>query len=547
MKRIISFLLIYTFITSAGFASSYAAEPSLPSMEAFDQSYTTAQEQGKKFNRAVLKREAKERGLSFEEYEKELTRTISGFNEGYVLAALYTHMKNVPLDELLSSCEAERTRQCSNGTAVAKKNPFTEFLSLSSDYFKGKKKINTGLYMRQCLDHYLNEANWERIERWSESYTKQDAHYENGLVRGRDWEVANFVVKYGAPRFSDHQYKYLRELINIEGVCEQGQDESAQSKHEAQCLVAGKALQGLGILTTLENGDEISTEVADNIYQFIARKHQYSQGVGAAYQGLLVLLGMNTSHSIKNLHSFIEKYLSADMQETSFLSQLSAHQEISYLNQYTSKYQYLDMDLDLHTFYLGNLLEDLGKSLVLSAKENEKVLQVLNNISLDRVAKPLAVGILLADNGWYAYQRFGAAQAQQYLKGLIQSTFLDLDEESSILIKHQAGKALVAHGYTGNDIPASAFENHSNSPQNRLASYTIYMLTNNKNKQYKSLTSPRYLSTYLSKISVGQDDVKLYDTVKYLYDARINFDKVLSKLDVWEQDPEVRQDIFWLD
>ncbi len=105
----------------------------------------------------------------------------------------------------------------------------------------------------------------------------------------------------------------------------------------------------------------------------------------------------------------------------------------------------------------------------------------------------------------------------------------------------------MVHGYTGEDIPASAFENHSNSAQNRLALYTIYMLTNNKTKHYESLTSPRYLSTYLSKISVGQDDVKLYDTVKYLYDARINFDKVLSKLDVWEQDPEVRQDIFWLD
>lgn len=342
--------------------------------------------------------------------------------------------------------------------------------AVKGDIWQGKVstnnwQVNGGQYLQVCLDMALRYG-WDGKAVEPDALAKHYSKNQNRLVVRQIKEVG--VSERGAAR----AYLYLKGLLQIEDVCDKKDEDLSRLPHESQCEVAADALEALAVIA--KQHPDYQEKSAQAIYDFMVEKNRSKMGQAAVFQGALLLMALGRHRKLKN-------FLMEHARQTGggrFLHHLSYvsfegiakathenqdHTQGAYLNSYTSRYSYLDVDTadkwyprgvcstystavhsvrNQYQCPYGNLYEDLG-AVIAQDSAHAQTASLAHWIWQQRsdMPAPLVTGLLLGGKGKWTYE-MGGTEAQEQLYALLTADYTDLNEGTQRRMKIAAAEAL---------------------------------------------------------------------------------------------------------
>lgn len=414
------------------------------------------------------------------------------------------HLNRILAQEQAAAEEYRRRGGASIGPAQSTANHYVPVLPRLDFIYQGTPQ-ETAVYrgkelskqdwawagLRLDLQGMRNQAgDWDVQTAWNRQLGRSE-YVAGGRIIGTSTEIVKAISAYGVAAEDEAAARaFLLQMLQREGLCQDNRKAvklgNADSKNVRgayeynlrtvpMCQYSTDVLEALAVLAVQHN----DKKAVDGIYNFILAKHREGLGSLVVYQGSVLLMGINSIYSYEMLKRFLKeearptaggRFLTG-LGYVSFegLSRLAQENTSSgrYLDNYTARFSYLDEDaarayypnLDLnivtaqpltsdgvYQLPVGNVYEDLGALLAADAAKNGKSAALAKDIlTAQGYNRPLAEGVLLADNGRFASGVLGQ-KAVSLWQELLGANYADMNEGTQRRMKTRAADALVRTG-----------------------------------------------------------------------------------------------------
>ena len=338
--------------------------------------------------------------------------------------------------------------------------------------------------MKGRVPEYEVESAWN-------SQLGRSEYVAGGDVIGNSVQIVKALKEYGVSEADkDLAREELAGMLKVKGLCEDkrggikagdvdGKHVRGSYEYNLRtvplCQFSLEVMEGLGVLA-VQHKDK---KAVDEIYNYMVAKHREGLGPMVVYQGVALLMGINSSYSYGKLKEFLKEqaHQTGGGKLLSALSYLSFEglsrgvqegvSEGKHLNGYTARYGYLDRNtaegynpdlaIDIVTAQpltsdgkyqlpMGNVYEDIGAMLAADAMENGKSAALATDILKSSGYEwPLVSGVLLGEEGKYAHKALGQ-DAEKMWRGLLAADYADMNEGTQRRMKSRAAVALETSG-----------------------------------------------------------------------------------------------------
>ncbi|MBO7238702.1 MAG: hypothetical protein J6U96_05470 [Elusimicrobiaceae bacterium] len=302
--------------------------------------------------------------------------------------------------------------------------------------------VSADLYGQACAKIAIDAA-WDGQAEVMNEVKKTAQGYEGVAL-----DLSKLIVTVGAELIdSEKIYEYEEGVLKSKGVCEDSGWTRQISKagrervkeeapmQSARCEAALTALEAVAVLGVMYPR-KYQARAEETIYQFMQAKKRDAMGGVGVYKGVLLLMGLNSAHSYELLAKFLKEStpniggttaeaLGHAVSLEGWLSTAPAALRGRYLNIYTQRYSYRDMELakqwglacenleeDTVQCPQGNIYEDIGEVIAMDL-QNPRSKTLARQIFEDGqnyhiaglYARPLWVGLLTGNISLYYRQR----------------------------------------------------------------------------------------------------------------------------------------------